>query len=164
MLPRSCDIALQKISHKNNNTTYLKPNPVNYATPKSMYIGIMDTTPRRQRGPSRNQRNGNPKFHGCFNRNVAHASEPGPVESREEKIAKQVGWVLRHGAEKEGLRVNERGFVGCGDLVRFEMTFSILFPEVLASCWYLLCYVFPRDPRFRKLIALTPCTVSLLCN
>jgi len=38
--------------------------------------------------------------------------------SREEKISKQVSWVLRYGAVQEGLRIDENGYINCGDLVR----------------------------------------------
>lgn len=40
-----------------------------------------------------------------------------PPPSREETVSKAMSYVLRHGAEKEGLKLNEGGYVNCGDLV-----------------------------------------------
>ncbi|KAI4252750.1 MAG: hypothetical protein LQ352_004106, partial [Teloschistes flavicans] len=39
-----------------------------------------------------------------------------PQPSREETISKAMSYVLRHGAEKEGLKLNEGGYVNCQDL------------------------------------------------
>ncbi|KAL8773826.1 MAG: hypothetical protein Q9194_004204, partial [Teloschistes cf. exilis] len=39
-----------------------------------------------------------------------------PPPSRDETISKAMSYVLRHGAEKEGLKLNEGGYVNCGDL------------------------------------------------
>ncbi|KAL8639602.1 MAG: hypothetical protein Q9228_003384, partial [Teloschistes exilis] len=40
-----------------------------------------------------------------------------PPPSRDETISKAMSYVLRHGAEKEGLKLNEGGYVNCGDLI-----------------------------------------------
>lgn len=39
--------------------------------------------------------------------------------SREVQVSKKVSWLLRHGAEKEGLVLGRGGFVGVGDVVSF---------------------------------------------
>ncbi len=38
-------------------------------------------------------------------------------ESRETTISKAMSFVLRHGAEKEGLKMDEAGYANVGDLV-----------------------------------------------
>ena len=39
--------------------------------------------------------------------------------SREVLISKKISYVLRHGAEKEGLRLDKNGYANCADLVCF---------------------------------------------
>ena len=39
--------------------------------------------------------------------------------SREVMISKKVSYVLRHGADKEGLKMDKNGYANCADLVRF---------------------------------------------
>lgn len=41
----------------------------------------------------------------------------GKEQLREVKISKAASYVLRHGATKEGLKLDERGFINVGDLV-----------------------------------------------
>ena len=36
---------------------------------------------------------------------------------REVVVSKKISYVLRHGAEKEGLKLDQRGYVNCADLV-----------------------------------------------
>ena len=40
--------------------------------------------------------------------------------SREFTVSKKLSWVLRHGAKKEGLQMDEGGWVKVNDLVRSE--------------------------------------------
>ena len=37
---------------------------------------------------------------------------------REVMISKKMSWVLRHGAVKERLKLDENGYMNCADLVR----------------------------------------------
>ena len=43
-------------------------------------------------------------------------SSRGPIP-REVMISKKISWVLRHGAVKEGLKLDENGYANCADLV-----------------------------------------------
>lgn len=40
-----------------------------------------------------------------------------PPLTRDVMVSKKVSYILRHGAKKEGLNIDERGFVNCEDLV-----------------------------------------------
>ncbi|KAL9581335.1 MAG: hypothetical protein Q9212_003956 [Teloschistes hypoglaucus] len=40
-----------------------------------------------------------------------------PPPPREEMVSKAMSYVLRHGAEKEGLKLDEGGYVDCGELI-----------------------------------------------
>ncbi len=40
-----------------------------------------------------------------------------PPPSREETVSRAMSYVLRHGAEKERLGIDEGGYVNCGELV-----------------------------------------------
>ena len=40
-----------------------------------------------------------------------------PGQDRETAISKAASWLLRHGAVREGVRVDEAGWVNVGDLV-----------------------------------------------
>ncbi|KAI4225632.1 MAG: hypothetical protein L6R36_003791, partial [Xanthoria steineri] len=47
-------------------------------------------------------------------RNKSGGARPPP--SREETISKAMAYVLRHGAEKEKLKLDESGYINCQDL------------------------------------------------
>lgn len=64
--------------------------------------------------------------------------------SREEQVSRKLSWILRHGAEKEGLRLAEGGYVNLGKVVSFTLlphrSFTrlanvvvFLFPSLLIS-------------------------------
>ena len=38
-------------------------------------------------------------------------------EDRETQVSKKLSWLLRHGAEKEGLELRKGGYVNLGDVV-----------------------------------------------
>ena len=40
-----------------------------------------------------------------------------PPPSREETVSKAMAYVLRHGAEKEKLKLDESGYINCEELV-----------------------------------------------
>jgi RNA:NAD 2'-phosphotransferase (TPT1/KptA family) len=40
------------------------------------------------------------------------------TQSREVAISKALSWILRHGAEKEGIKLDEQGFANLKDIVR----------------------------------------------
>ena len=40
-------------------------------------------------------------------------------QSRETNISKKISWILRHGAEKEGLKLDANGYASCSELVCF---------------------------------------------
>lgn len=46
-------------------------------------------------------------------------------ESRETTISKAVSFVLRHGAGKEGLKLDERGYANAQDLVSVDFFFHL---------------------------------------
>lgn len=51
-----------------------------------------------------------------------------PPPSREETISRAMSYVLRHGAEKEKLRLDESGFINCEVLVsRSDFLFGVSF-------------------------------------
>lgn len=58
----------------------------------------------------------------------------GGSQDRETRISKLVSYVLRHGAKKEGLRIDEWGFVNVGELVSF--IFFIYFYFFLSSFFF----------------------------
>ena len=41
----------------------------------------------------------------------------GGAAGREVVVSKKLSYVLRHAAEKEGLKMDEKGFVNCADMV-----------------------------------------------
>lgn len=43
-----------------------------------------------------------------------------PPPSREETVSRAMSYVLRHGAEKEKLKIDEGGFINCADLVSMD--------------------------------------------
>lgn len=49
----------------------------------------------------------------------------GPV-TRDVQVSKQLCWLLRHGAESEGLKLQEGGFVGVVDVVSNFFLFCII--------------------------------------
>lgn len=48
----------------------------------------------------------------------------GSAEERETKISKAMSYVLRHGAEKEGVRLDENGYANVAELVSFFHTWD----------------------------------------
>lgn len=52
----------------------------------------------------------------------------GPIP-REVLVSKKLSWLLRHGAEKEGLTLDQRGYVGLADVVRHDATHELLSPH-----------------------------------
>lgn len=48
---------------------------------------------------------------------ASHGGGTGQEQAREVKISKAASYVLRHGATKEGLQLDERGFLNVGELV-----------------------------------------------
>ncbi|KAI4089620.1 MAG: hypothetical protein LQ339_008526 [Xanthoria mediterranea] len=55
-----------------------------------------------------------------------------PPPSREETISKAMAYVLRHGAEKEKLKLDESGYINCQDLLNWPRLRSlhVTFPEL----------------------------------
>lgn len=53
-------------------------------------------------------------------RNKASKGGRGGPPSREEKISKAMSYVLRHAAEREKIKMDEKGYVNVGDLVSFD--------------------------------------------
>lgn len=70
-------------------------------------------------------------------------------QTRETTISKAISFVLRHGAAKEGLRLDENGYANAADLVR--CLFSILFlflggkDGVLTSMYLFIYHVEARS-------------------
>ena len=52
---------------------------------------------------------------------------PSDQQSRETTISKAISFVLRHGAIKEGLELDENGYANAADLVRCLFAPSFLF-------------------------------------
>jgi len=50
-------------------------------------------------------------------------SARGGPQSREVLVSKKLSWLLRHGAEKEGLVLGKGGYVGLSDVVSFLVSF-----------------------------------------
>ncbi|MCJ1401168.1 hypothetical protein MMC11_004380 [Xylographa trunciseda] len=52
--------------------------------------------------------------------------------SREVMISKKVSYVLRHGAEKEGLKLDRNGYANCADLLQWRnlRSLNVSFPEL----------------------------------
>ncbi|KAL8670412.1 MAG: hypothetical protein Q9168_005041, partial [Polycauliona sp. 1 TL-2023] len=55
-----------------------------------------------------------------------------PPPSREETVSKAMAYVLRHGAEKEKLKLDESGYINCEDLLKWHRLRSlhVTFPEL----------------------------------
>ncbi|MCJ1230446.1 hypothetical protein MMC12_007120 [Toensbergia leucococca] len=55
-----------------------------------------------------------------------------PLPSREVTISKAMSWVLRHGAEKEGLKLDENGYANVGELLSWQKLTAqnLTFPEL----------------------------------
>lgn len=45
---------------------------------------------------------------------------------REKQVSKKISWLLRHGAEKEGLKLGSGGYVGVKDAVSYSASTYIL--------------------------------------
>lgn len=58
-------------------------------------------------------------------------------ESRETGISKAMSYVLRHGAQKEGLRLDERGYADVADLVSFVCVFFFFSSLLCVYFWFL---------------------------
>ena len=56
-------------------------------------------------------------------RNKPSGKQP---QSREEVVSRAMSYVLRHGAEKEGLKLDEGGYINCQDLVSFNVLLTLL--------------------------------------
>lgn len=61
-------------------------------------------------------------------------------------MSKKLSWILRHGAVKEGLKLDEGGYANCGELVRALFHFYSSCRKVLGegvgrlfSAWPFLC-------------------------
>ena len=87
--------------------------------------------------------------------------ERGKGEGRDSKlnrdvlVSKKVSYVLRHGAEKEGLKVDEKGFVNCADLVCFHLSPSYnSYKQNLTNIMKLVEMASP--PKSTRLIHRTP--------
>ncbi len=50
-------------------------------------------------------------------RNKSGGGGARPPPSREETVSKAMAYVLRHGAEKEKLKLDESGYISCEELV-----------------------------------------------
>lgn len=59
-------------------------------------------------------------------------------QAREVLVSKKLSWLLRHGAEKEGLVLGKGGYVGLGDVVSFLVGFLLVF---VFGCDVVLCVV-----------------------
>lgn len=60
-------------------------------------------------------------------RNKSGGGGARPPPSREETISKAMAYVLRHGAEKEKLKLDESGYINCEELVSMDKYVSLLF-------------------------------------
>lgn len=49
-------------------------------------------------------------------------SERGGPVAREVQVSKKMSWLLRHGAEKEGLVLGNGGYMGVNDVVSYEFS------------------------------------------
>lgn len=47
---------------------------------------------------------------------------------REVMISKKISYVLRHGAVKEGLKLDRNGYANCADLVRGDLFYHFFAP------------------------------------
>jgi len=45
---------------------------------------------------------------------------------RDVMISKKISYILRHGAEKEGLKLDRNGYANCADLVRIHCSVEVL--------------------------------------
>jgi len=52
-------------------------------------------------------------------------SARGGSQPREVLVSKKLSWLLRHGAEKEGLVLGKGGYVGLGDVVSLLVPFFL---------------------------------------
>lgn len=55
---------------------------------------------------------------------------------REVQVSKKMSWLLRHGAEKEGLHLGEGGYISVKDVVSpyfFAMAIRIFY-KIIATC------------------------------
>lgn len=68
----------------------------------------------------------------------------GPMP-REVQVSKKMSWLLRHGAEKEGLQLREGGYISVKDVVSF------LFSLSLSSIFHLHTVIFSIFILFRIL-------------
>lgn len=64
-------------------------------------------------------------------------------QSRETTISKAISFVLRHGAAKEGLKLDENGYANAADLVRCLLSLPFLFfgragfpPKYISSIYH----------------------------
>ena len=62
-------------------------------------------------------------------------SNGGGEVPREVIVSKKMSWVLRHGAVKEGLKMDEAGYVGCGELVSGGVFFLLFSLFLLFLFW-----------------------------
>ncbi|MCJ1284096.1 hypothetical protein MMC26_003427 [Xylographa opegraphella] len=71
--------------------------------------------------------------------------------SREVMISKKISYVLRHGAEKEGLKLDENGYANCADLLQWRnlRSLSVTFPELQSI-------VASNDKQRFQLVPITP--------
>ncbi|KAI4165337.1 MAG: hypothetical protein LQ342_001205 [Letrouitia transgressa] len=65
-------------------------------------------------------------------RNKASKGGRGGPPSREEKISKAMSYVLRHAAEREKIKMDEKGYVNVGDLLSWHRlsSLNVTFPEL----------------------------------
>jgi hypothetical protein len=66
------------------------------------------------------------KGEGRRDRNKDRRSGGGRHDDRDVLASKKLSFFLRHAALREGLKMDERGFVNVGDLVSFLPTYSVL--------------------------------------
>lgn len=60
-------------------------------------------------------------------------------QSRETTISKAISFVLRHGAAKEGLKLDENGYANAADLVRCLFSLSFFWGGTGVSPAYISC-------------------------
>lgn len=62
----------------------------------------------------------------------------GPM-TRDVQVSKKMSWLLRHGAEKEGLVLGGGGYVGVNDVVSFPFLSLLSFLGLRRVCFILGC-------------------------
>lgn len=74
-------------------------------------------------------------------RGGGRSGRSGP-QDRETLVSKKLSWLLRHGAEKEGLKLGEGGYVGLADVVSHARARQC-FREGMVELWRIMTDALP---------------------